>query len=320
MGIKNVCIYGVGGVGGFFGGQIADYISKFDADKKVYFVARGAHLDKIKKDGLLLNTSENSTICKPHQATDNIENVPECDLVIVAVKGYDLDSAVKNIKSIIREDTVILPLLNGVDIYERIRNNLDKGIVLPACVYVGTHIEAPGIVTQKGGDGKILFGKDPRLSDFYPASLISFFEELELNFEWNDDPYPAIWSKYMFITAFGLVTAGTDSTLGGIMESEGLKNNVFTIMEEIKSISLKKQIGLDDDIVEKSLNKAFKFPPETKTSFQRDVEKGGKNEGDLFGGTVIRMGETLGIPIPKTKEIYGKISAFSDVKENRRKL
>lgn len=305
MEIKNICIVGVGGVGGFFGGKIA--LHKSSSDKKIFFVARGKHLQAIKENGLTLNTQEGSLNCKPDLATDDISQIPQCDLVIVAVKSYDLDDAIINIKSIVKDDTIILPLLNGVDIYERIRKNLDNAVVLPACVYVGTHIEAPGIVTQRGGEGKILFGKDPKWSDFYPVSLISFLKDAGTNFEWNDNPYPAIWSKYMFITAFGLVTASNYKTLGEVMESEKLKNDVYEIMKEIEVISIKKGIALGDDIVAQSLNKAFNFPLETKTSFQRDVEKKDKNEGDLFAGTVIRMGKELNIPTPKTDALYKKV-------------
>ncbi len=120
---------------------------------------------------------------KPAIAADSVDGVPDPDLFLLCVKSYDLDDAVKSIAPKVKDTTVILPLLNGADIYERIRKNLDNGIVLPTCVYVGTHIQEPGIIQQSGGDGRILFGKDPENPDFYPADVMRFFDETGINYQ-----------------------------------------------------------------------------------------------------------------------------------------
>jgi 2-dehydropantoate 2-reductase len=307
--IRNICIVGVGGVGGYFGGKIIQGFSGGDqGERKIYFVARGAHLREIQKSGLILNTSEKANIiCIPASATDRIDEIPAPDLCLLSVKSYDLPEVVRGLVKIIREDTVILPLLNGVDIYERIRTVLIQGIVLPACVYVGTHIERPGVVTQRGGDGIILCGKEPKSPDIDPENLITFFHKAGVKFVWNDDPYPAIWEKYMFIAAFGLVTAYSGKTLGEVAADHGLKRMAGEIMGEIKLIADVCNIGLPDDIIETSLKKADNFPFETKTSYQRDIEGAGRNEGDLFGGTILAMGRRLQVPTPVTERIYSVI-------------
>jgi 2-dehydropantoate 2-reductase len=220
-------------------------------------------------------------------ATDQIGEIPPPDLCLLCVKGYDLPETTGELARITTKDTIILPLLNGVDIYERVKPTVTRGFVLPACVYVGTHIEKPGVVTQRGGDGIILCGKDPRFPDFDPEALITFFGEVGIRLTWNTDPYPAIWEKYMFIAAFGLVTARSGKTLGEVAADRRLRQSAADIMEEIKAIADAKGILLADTIVTTSLGKADNFPLETKTSFQRDVERSGRNEGDLFGGAII---------------------------------
>jgi 2-dehydropantoate 2-reductase len=153
MEIKNIWICGIGGVGGYFGGRLANYISNMDEEKyKIYFLARGAHLEQIKKKGLTLQMSDgNEIICKPTLASDKIQNFPAPDLCLICVKSYDLDDLIVRIKEKLTDNTIIIPLMNGFDIYERIRKNLDKsGIVLPSCVYVGSHIKRPGLVIQTG--------------------------------------------------------------------------------------------------------------------------------------------------------------------------
>jgi 2-dehydropantoate 2-reductase len=203
---------------------------------------------------------------------------------------------------------VILPLLNGVDIYERIRKHLTFGIVLPSCVYVGTHIESPGIIYQKGGSCKIHIGKDPQHSVFYPDSLLSLLKDSSIDFSWEEDINVAIWSKFMFIAAYGLVGAAYEKSLGEILENPEFCHKVKAIMTEIETISKKLNIPLDFDIVETSFLKAKQFPFEAKTSFQRDIELKGKvNESDLFGGTVIKYGELLGVSTSNTQTVFNTL-------------
>ena len=307
--INNICIYGMGGIGGYFGGKIVDAISKFQiSNKKVFFIARGEHLAEIKKNGLILNTiDQQGIVCRADLATDNIADIPTPDLCLICVKSYGLEKAVQDLASVIKKDTIVIPLLNGVDIYERIRSILRIGIVLPACVYVATHIEKPGMVSQDGGDGIILLGKDPAYPDYYPAEVVDLFSATKLNFKWSDDVYPAIWEKYMFIAAFALVTACVGKSIGEIMQDEELKVCTRMIMSEVYALSEKKHIGLAADIVDVALNKANKFPFEAKTSYQRDIEKDNLNEGSLFGDTIIEMGKALKISTPITQQFYSAI-------------
>ena len=308
--IKNICIFGVGSVGGVFGGKIAKAISQeIDTDRKVFFIARGEHLEEIKRNGLILNTPEESGIvCKPTLATDNIAEIPQPDLYLLCVKGYDLDDATLAIKTNIGTHTLVIPLLNGVDIYERIRKNMPKGIVLPGCVYIGALLERPGVVTHVGGPGLIAFGKDPHLPDFDPTGIINFFNDMGIQFTWSDNAASAQWQKFGFIAGYGLVTAYTAKTIGEILSDLKLKELVQKVMEEIAGVAKKKGVTLADSIVTDSLQTGSNFPPETTTSFQRDVAaKGARHEGDLFGGTIIRLGKELGVPTPVTESIYSKI-------------
>lgn len=300
----NICLFGVGGVGGYFGSLIT---RQFRNKHNIYFVARGAHKEAIVEKGLTLKKMGGNEIINvvPKKCTDNIDEIPICDIIIVSVKGYDLANVSMKIDKITDANTVILPLLNGVDIYDRIREYLSKGIVLQSCVYVGTHIESPGIIYQKGGSCKIAMGKDPRFLYFYPENLLKILRDSNIDYTWEEDVRISIWSKYMFIAAFGLIAAVYEKTLGEIIENVELSEKVKGVMKEINAIALKLDIPLDTNVVESSFQKANQFPFETKTSFQRDVEsKGEVNEGDLFAGTLIRYGKNLGITTPNTTDVY----------------
>ncbi len=307
--IKKVCVFGTGGVGGYFGGRLAEKVRRENLTGfEVYFIARGEHLGAIRSHGLKVITSDRTFIARPALATADVRDIPSPDLVLLCVKSYDLDQALQSILPKVQANTLIMPLLNGVDIYQRIRKNLESGIVLPSCLYLGTHILSPGVIDQNGGSGTVICGPDPLFPGYSGENLKSFFRLMGLSLDWRDDPYPAIWGKYIFIAAFGLVSAAAGKSLGEIMDDAGLKARVKGIMQEILAIAINKSIRLPEDIISQSLEKALTFPSETRTSFQRDIECGRRlHEGDLFGGTILREGARSGVSTPITEELYNQI-------------
>lgn len=323
----NVGVIGVGGVGGYFGGKLTQLLKKqeYEENLKIFFVARNQHLKEIKKHGLILDAvtdgdSENDPVnndremtCYPTLATDKISDLPPLDLCLICVKGYDLQNVLVPLKPKISENTMILPLLNGVDIYERIRSVITTGIVYPSCVYVGTHIERPGKVTQRGGTCTIHFGDDPKnniAQRSVDPKLFELLDQAKIKYNWSENAYTEIWSKYIFIAAFGTVTANFNKTVGEVMASKELSRYVKGIMGEIYRIAEAKKVSLPETIIEESYLKGLKFPFDTKTSFQRDYEQMEKSdERDLFGGAIIRMGEKLDIPTETTALIYQSIQS-----------
>lgn len=301
-----IAVIGVGGVGGYFGGKLTQLLGKVK-DLQVYFVARGAHLSEITAHGLLLDTDEGQMICSPTLATDSVSDLPVLDLCLICVKGYDLENVLLQLKSKINENTMILPLLNGVDIYERIRSVISDGIVFPSCVYIGTHIEKPGKVTQRGGATIIHFGKDPK-NEYVAPELFELFHKANIKQNFTDAHYIEIWSKFIFIAAYGLVTAYSNKTIGEVFQSDELSGYVKNIMTEVYLVAVEKGVSLQSSIIDEAFSKGSKFPFELKTSFQRDYEKKDKpDERDLFGGTIIRMGEQVGVETETTKLLYAHI-------------
>jgi 2-dehydropantoate 2-reductase len=305
----NICFFGVGGVGGYYGTLLTRYFNE-TGNGNTYFIARGKHKDAILEKGLLLKKDggKEGILVKPYFCSDTVNNLPVFDIVVVAVKGYDLESVTKEINKITDNNSIILPLLNGADIYERMREHLRKGYILPSCLYLGTHIESPGVIFQKGGSGQISVGKDPLYPELYPEKLINLFKNAGILIEFFEDVNIEIWTKYIFIASFALVTATYNKTIGEAASDENLGILVKNIMQEIALIAKALKIELPSDIIETSFIKAGQFPFETKTSFQRDVEmKGRQSEWDLFGGTVIRYAERFNIPVHNTKATLEKL-------------
>lgn len=310
--MKNIAFLGVGGVGGYFGGKMTQLLENNANDVRIYFVARGEHLKVINENGLLLKTkTDGERKCIPTLATDDCNELPMLDICYICVKQYDLESIVEKIQSKINEHTKIIPLLNGIDIYSRIRTVTNKGIIFPACVYIGTHIQSPGVINQNGGACTLILGKDPQKRHIEADDVCELMERAGIQYTWSERSIEEIWSKYMFIASYGLVTASENKTLGEVYEDKESTKMVKGIMAEIFSISKEEGVQLPDDIVETSYQMAKNFPYETKTSFQRDFEvKDKQDERELFGQTIIDLGVKHHIETPVTKGRYELLNAM----------
>jgi 2-dehydropantoate 2-reductase len=299
-GIFNVCVYGTGGVGGYFGTRL---ILANDPNVRVSLISRNEGLAAIRSNGLILTSPDGQrNAAQPFMLTDNVGEVPAPDLVLLCVKEYDLDGAIAALAPVVGENTVIIPLLNGVDIYDRVRAGLPRGIVLPATVTVSVHLTAPGEVTHASGQGLIITGPDARYPVAKPDKMLDVFQRAGLPVEWRDNPLGAIWTKFIFIAPFGLVTSAYDETIGEVLAEPDKAEQARQIMREIKELADRRHIDLPADIIEATFDRARAFPFDTKTSLQRDVEQPGKrNELGLFGGSIVKMGKTMGIRTPATE-------------------
>jgi 2-dehydropantoate 2-reductase len=303
MDIRNIYIFGIGGTGGLIGSRVIQGL-KDNAEVKIFFIARGAHCDAIKDHGLILESEKETVVSKPAAAASEPKDMPIPDLCILCVKSYDLEDACRLLKDRVAKETLIIPILNGVDIYERMRKVIDTGIILPGCVYLNAFVKQPGTIKHLSGD-LIVYGRDPRHPDHKPEHLIRFLTAIpDITFRWEDDPYPSIWEKYMFVAAYALVTSYARQTIRRVYENEELKQMVSAITAEIKNIASEKGYSFRADIVEKLVARGGVLPPDATTSYQRDIaNKNGKNEGDIFGETIIRMGKELHVPTPVTNRI-----------------
>lgn len=308
--INKITIIGLGGVGGYFGFKLAQHYSN-QQELNISFVARGETFEIVKKNGLtLLSPEHENPIAHPAAIYEHISELPIPDVYLICVKEYDLEKVCLELKDKIKADTLILPLMNGVDIYERIRKVITNGIVLPACVYVASHIKEKGIVEHKGNPGKIVVGNDPKYPDYDAQDLIKLIKSAGIDILYKNDAFPDIWTKFFFIASFGLVSARYNQSIGQINELPELHKRATLIMEEIKAIATKKNIAIPENIIENTFQKAATFPYSTPTSLQLDVQaKKEYTELELFAGAIMNYGKALGLPVLESTRIYEEIKA-----------
>lgn len=309
---KKITLIGLGGVGGYFGFKLAKLIEN-DPNYEITFVAREETYDIVKSNGLTLLSSEHSqSTIRSDKIVENISATEPADLMLICVKEYDLERVCNQIKSKITDNTILVALMNGVNIYDRIRKIIPSGTLLPACVYIASHIKEKGIIEHKGNTGKIIIGKDPDNKNANIGWVIELFRNSGADVIFKEDSSAEIWTKFLFIASFGLVTARYNKSIGQVCEEGLLKQRATNIMEEIKSITTKMNIDIDSDICKKTFEKAVTFPYNTPTSLQLDVNsKKGNNELELFAGAIINYGIQLGIDTEETQNIYNEIKLMN---------
>jgi 2-dehydropantoate 2-reductase len=297
-----IAIVGIGGVGGYFGGKLAKEYEN-SGQHEIIFIVRGQHLAAIKEKGLQLFTREGDYVAKPKLATDNPVQAGIFDLVFFCVKSYHLEVSALALKDNINKNTVVMPLLNGVNIAERLRAVLPDADIVRGCVYISSFIEKPGVVRQTEGSCKLTFGTDDKSVNQYQY-ILDILVQAKVDARLTDKISQALWIKYLLICPLGSLTAAAGKTFGGIIEDTKLKNKLREMIKEVKSIAAARKIELPEDIVDKTLESIGRFAYDTKTSMQVDRERGKDTEIDIFTKYIIELGKELSIPTPLHNEIY----------------
>ncbi|MDC7239476.1 MAG: 2-dehydropantoate 2-reductase [Spirochaetales bacterium] len=303
--MKNIMIFGIGGIGGYLGAMIGSRLP----EASLTFIARGKHLEAIKEKGLrFVREGEEDRVVRPALAADSAASAGVQDLVFICVKSYDLAAACREIAPCVGPETIVVPVLNGMDIHGRIREHLSEGVLLSGATYVSAYISGPGVVRFQTGREVFVLGKSPDCPDFDPSGFLSFMKDAGVNCSWFDDPRPAIWRKYLFISPYSMVGAWSGKTMGALLEDPELKDTVDSIQREVYAVGLASGVDLEESDVKDAENFAAGLDYSTTTSFQRDyADPVRKNELDLYGGAVVRLGESLGVETPVAGRIYGEL-------------
>jgi 2-dehydropantoate 2-reductase len=309
MNTKKITLIGLGGVGGYFGFKLAQLIEN-NPNYEITFVARNETYEIVKKNGLTLLSSEHVVaVVKPDHIINSSTEIEQSDLILICVKEYDLENVCHAIKDKITENTIVMALMNGADIYERIRKIIKNGTFLPSCVYVASHIKQKGIVEHKGNTGKIIIGKDPEHQETDVKWIIDLFQNSGSDVTFKENSFTDIWTKFFFIASFGLVSARYNKSIGEVGDDTLLRQRAKQIMEEIQLITTQIKIDLPADIINKTFEKGLSFPYNTPTSLQLDINsKKQNNELELFAGAIINYGKELGIRTDETIKIYNEIN------------
>jgi 2-dehydropantoate 2-reductase len=295
-------IYGSGGVGGYFGGRLAQ------AGEDVTFVARGEHLKAIKQNGLRVESIAGDFGIHPARATDQPAEAGAMDCVIVAVKAWDVPSAAGQMKPLIGPRTVVIPLENGVDAPDQLSAALGGEHILGGLCRLSAFIGAPGVIRHVGIAPFIAFGElDARPSDRVEALRAIFARCQGLNVDVPADVNVAMWEKFIFIASISGVGAVTRQPAGGFRNVPEARALLIQSIAETAAVARARGVPLTDDTSSRILATIDNMPPATFASMQRDIMDGRPSELESQNGAVVRMGRGVNIPTPAHEFIYASL-------------
>ena len=300
-------IVGIGGVGGYYGGKLAlAYAGK--GSHEVIFIVRGETLAAIREKGLRLISTEGDYTIVPTLASYSPDEIGPLDLVLFTMKSYGLDGAARFLAGNIHEQTIVLPLLNGVNIAERLRGLLPGADVLNGCVYINSHIVSPGVIEDKVHRNLLVFGPDRHedMEKYRPVEKM--LQDAGINAKLTENADVAIWTKYIFVETLAGVTSLEDKTAGAVLENEETRVMLRGMIEEAERVGRARGVNLPPDIVEMTMGKVASIPYDTTTSMQLDRRRGNPLELDTFSGYIARAGKELGIPTPLHDRVYRELT------------
>lgn len=298
-----ILIAGIGGVGGYFGGLLANKFYESD-EIEIFFLARGENLREIQLNGLKIVKGNQEFIAKPKLVTDTAFDIGIVDFIIFCTKSYDIDKVIKQTISCINDKTIILPLLNGVNISQLIRNHLPNNLVLEGTVYLVSKLVQAGKVENNGNIEVLYFGVD-NYEDNRLNLLERIFEQANIKSVLSNKISVIVWEKFILVSSSATLTTYFDDTIGNILINKNKFEMLIKLIEEVSQIALFKQIAISKNIVEETINKLYLFPSDAIASMHIDFKKEKQNtELEILTGYVVSEGKKCGIKTPIFDEIY----------------
>ncbi|MGE0699461.1 MAG: 2-dehydropantoate 2-reductase [Hyphomicrobiaceae bacterium] len=297
-----ILVMGSGGVGGYFGARLAA------AGNDVTFVARGAHLEAMRTEGLRLDSTLGNLHLAKTRAVADPADAERCDIVMFATKLGDSEAAAKSLAPVVGPETTVITFQNGVDGPEIIAKALPGIHVVPGVARIASHISKPGVIEQRGPFARIEFGEpggkaSERLTAFHAACKGAGVDAVL-----STDIQRSVWMKFAMLAPFAGLTTLTGHTAGPIRETPGTRALMEAAVREVIAVGMASGVKLTPDDFANAWKVAEANPPAMTSSMSHDRRAGKPLEVNFLSGAVVRLGEKLGVPTPTHKFIAQALS------------
>jgi 2-dehydropantoate 2-reductase len=288
-----------GAVGGYFGGRLAA------AGHDVSFIARGAQLEAIRKNGLKIESPLGNLHLDNVHATSDPKEVGPVDVVLFAVKLWDTETAAALAKPLVGPHTRVITLQNGVDSVERIAPILGEEQVVGGAAYIASVISAPGVISHTSQFAKIVCGRIDGKPDATLAALTAAAKEAGIDIAQSETINRERWEKFIFLVGFSGATGAMRMPLGPILADPDTRAFFQSLMAEVIALARANGVALRPDFLESRMKFADTTPPGMKASLLHDLERGNRIEIDWLAGKVVALGRELGgVPTPANAAVY----------------
>ena len=296
-----IAVVGAGGVGGYFGGRLAQ------AGEDIIFIARGEHLKAMQASGLRVDSFLGNFVIQPVRATNDPRQVGLVDMVLVAVKAWQVPEVAPALMPMIGEETGVIYLGNGVEAPAQLTHVLGARPVLGGLTRISAAIAGPGLVKHLGIEPFIAFGELDGQPSARVEALRLAFERAQVKVSVPADIQAAMWEKFIFIAAISGVGAVTRLPAGDFRRVPESRQLLEAAIDEVVALARRRKINLPEDIAQRTLAVIDGLAPTVTASMQRDIMEGRPSELGAQNGAVVRMGLESGVPTPVHAFIYASL-------------
>ena len=293
-----IVIFGTGGVGGYFGGRLAQ------AGEDVTFIARGEHLRALQISGLKVDSLNGNFTVFPVKATDDISQADPADLIIVAVKAWQVPGVARSLKSIITDSTTVLPLQNGVEAAPQLVAELGPNAVIGGLCKIVSFVVGPGHIRHAGFTPSTVIGElDNRQTDRI-LKIADTLNHAGIETAIAANIEVALWMKFLFIASFSGMGAITGANAGRLRTDPELRSQMIQAMNEIYDLAHARGVRLPADAIDTVMTGVNALPEDATSSMQRDIAAGKPSELESQNGAVVRVARAAGVEVPTHERIY----------------
>lgn len=294
-----IAVAGIGGVGGYLGGMLARTLPD------VTFVARGKKLEDLRENGLPVESDYQGTFTARPAAAVEACDLPVQDIIFVCVKNYSLEEMMDSLQGAIDENTIIVPVMNGIDPGDRIREMGYPGQVVDGVIYIVSYREPDGTLRQLGDYAYLRVGNKERNGK---ADIVcDVLNQAGVDCEVAQDIEREIWLKFILNCGYNVESAYYDETIGELRSDPEKAREYEDLTRESYALALAKGVDIRESDIETIIDKFYHlYTDEMTSSLQRDLREGHPHEGDTFSGYVVREAEKLGLSLPVSKKMAGR--------------
>ena len=301
--MKQILMVGAGSVGGFFGARLA----KTNPD--VSFLLRPKTLAAVKRNGLTIRSADGTFTVRPQAAAD-ARDLPRPDLIVLAVKAYDLDEVLTQIEPVLTDQTVILTLQNGIDTEDRLLARLQRDCVVGGVAYIYSKIAEPGVIDHYK-KGAVAIGEFMGYESDRLLKIRDVFASANIPCHLSKDIRRSKWEKMCWNCVFNPITVLIDDHVARALDHPEMTGVIRQIVGEVAAISAAMKVPLPLDMPERVV-KATQEIRDIHTSMYDDWKAGRRTEIDYLNGFIVQKGRELGIPTPVNEALTAMIKTITE--------
>lgn len=293
-----IAVIGAGGVGGYFGGKLAQ------AGIETTFIVRGATLEALRTRGLRVDSIAGDFTLPKVNATDDASTIGKVDAVLMAVKSWQLASAATNLAPLLGDDTIIVPLENGIDAADVLLPVAGREHVVGGLCAIVSYIVEPGHIRHAASEPIVMFGeldnrRTPRLERLRDA-----FARAGVQAIIPPDIQHSLWTKFLFISVLSGIGAITRVPVDVWRADAEVRAIADRALREVVAVANARGVDLGANAVEKTWERYDAMAPGSTASMQRDIMEGKPSELDAQLGAIVRLGRESGVGTPVSAMLY----------------